>query len=399
MSRIAAEFGTPTYVYSKASILNRVEMLAGALEHIDSTICYSVKSNSSGAILRMMAQKGLGADIVSGGELFRALKAGISPSKIVYSGVGKTAEEIRFALASGISLFNVESAPELHLLSELAREAGQIAPVALRINPDIDAKTHAHTTTGKKENKFGIAYTDALGVYVAASKLPHINPIGIDVHLGSPILTLDPYQQALERLSSLIEQLRSQGIPIQALDMGGGFGIVYRDEQPFSPLQYAALVAPFVQKHNVRLIVEPGRSIVGNSAVLLTRLTYVKETAVKCFYICDAGMNDLIRPAFYGSFHRIVPVVQPASTATRVVDVAGPICESSDVFARDREMEVLAQGDVLAIMSAGAYGFAMASTYNSRPLPPEVLVDGASYSVIRRRQTYDDLIALETPGC
>ncbi len=392
LSDIAGRFGTPTYVYSKAAFIGAVEQLQGALEEVDSLLCYSVKSNSNTAILKELAEHGAGADIVSGGELFRALRAGIPADKIVYSGVGKTADEIRYALQSNIQMFNVESVSELELIARVAGELGKIAPVALRINPDVDAKTHAHTTTGKKENKFGIPYEEALATYQKAAELENINPIGIDVHLGSPIYSLEPYESAMARLSDLLDALKREGIAIQTIDMGGGFGIVYENEKPFTPIQYASVVVPFIKKHQCRLIVEPGRFIMGNAAVLLTEVTYVKETPVKTFYICNAGMNDLIRPAFYESYHDIQKVESTKESTLSKVDLVGPICESSDVFAKQRMMPPAKPGDLLAIMSAGAYCFSMASTYNSRPLPCEVLVDGTNCRVIRKRQTYEDLI-------
>jgi diaminopimelate decarboxylase len=342
-----------------------------------------------------MARKGVGADIVSGGELFRALHAGIDPKKIVFSGAGKTDEELSYALKTGIRMFNVESEPELEALSAIAESLGIIAPIALRVNPDIDAGTHHYTTTAKKENKFGLPFTVAARVYKKAHSLPYINPIGIDVHLGSPILSLEPYKKALELLSGLILELRAEGVAIHTLDIGGGYGIVYNDEKPFTPIQFAQIITPYLDRLKCDCIIEPGRFIVANSGVLLTKITYVKKTDAKLFYICDAGMNDLIRPALYGSYHGIVPVVLPANAEMTVADVVGPICESSDFFAKDRPIEFLAPHSYLAIKGAGAYGFSMSSQYNSRPRPCEALVDGASYSCIRRRETYDDLISHE----
>lgn len=395
LATIAAQTGTPTYVYSKTVLLSNLELFQGAFPEIECQICYSVKSCSNLSILNLLASRGVGADIVSGGELFRAMKAGIDPKKIVYSGVGKTADEIRMALRSGIRMFNIESEPELELISRIAVEEKRIAPIAFRVNPDVDAKTHQKTTTGKKENKFGVPWEQAVDLYLKANNLPNINPVGIDVHLGSPIFTLEPYQAALERLTGLILELREKGVPIQTLDIGGGYAIVYNNEEPFTPVQFANLITPFLKKTGCRLIIEPGRFIAGNAATLLTRVTYVKKTPTKTFYICDAGMNDLIRPAFYDSYHRITPVQVAPGAAVQKVDVVGPICESSDCFAKDREIEEVKEGDLLAIMSAGAYGFAMSSQYNSRPRSCEVLVDGESFRVIRKRETYEDLIAGE----
>lgn len=395
LSALAREFGTPAYVYSKASIINNIELLLGAFESLNVQICFSVKSNSNLSILRLMAQKGIGADIVSGGELFRALKAGIVPKKIVYSGVGKTAGELRYALKNGIGMFNVESEPELYALSDIAKSLDTIAPVSLRINPDIDANTHHHTATGKKENKFGIPVQQALDVYKKANSLPHLNPVGIAVHLGSPILALEPYRQALDLLGGLYTHLHGLGINAHTIDIGGGFGIVYKDETPFTPIQFASLLAPYAEKLSCNFIVEPGRFVVGNAGVLLTAVTYVKQTRNKLFYICDAGMNDLIRPPFYDAYHSIVPVVRPKNAAQVVADIVGPVCESSDFFAKDRVIDTLEQGSLIAIRSAGAYSFSMSSTYNSRPRPCEILVDGSTSTLIRRRETYEDLIRHE----
>jgi diaminopimelate decarboxylase len=315
--------------------------------------------------------------------------------KIVYSGVGKTAGEIRYALKNGIGMFNVESEAELYALSDIARSLDTIAPVSLRINPDIDANTHHHTATGKKENKFGIPAQQALDVYKKANSLPHLNPVGVAVHLGSPILSLEPYRQALDILGGLYTQLHILGINIHTIDVGGGFGIVYKDETPFTPIQFAGLLAPYAEKLGCNFIVEPGRFVVGNAGVLLTSVTYVKQARNKLFYICDAGMNDLIRPPFYDAYHSIVPVVQPKKPWPTVADIVGPVCESSDFFAKDRAIDKLEQGSLIAIRSAGAYSFSMSSNYNSRPRPCEILVDGSTYTIIRRRETYEDLIRNE----
>lgn len=392
LATLIHEFGTPAYVYSKASIINHIELFLGAFESIDSLVCFSVKSNANLSILHLIASKGVGADIVSGGELYCALQAGIDPKKIVFSGVGKTAEELRYALKTGIRMFNVESEPELMQLSAVAESLGTIAPIALRVNPDIDANTHAYTTTAKKENKFGLPLKKAMSVYKKASGLPFINPIGIDVHLGSPVLSLEPYTKALSVLSGLVKELRSININIHTLDIGGGYGIVYRDEKPFTPIQFANLVVPYLDAMKCSLIIEPGRFIVGNSGVLLTTITYVKKTNEKIFYICDAGMSDLIRPPLYNAFHEIVPVTLPREPGMITADIVGPICESSDFLGKNRDIEQLEQNAHLAVKSAGAYGFSMASQYNSRPRACEILVDGSSYARIRRRETYEDLI-------
>lgn len=394
LKELAQVVGTPTYVYSRQSIQNGLDRFTGAFESSGVRICYSVKSNSNLSILNMMARNGVGADIVSGGELFRALKAGIDPKKIVYSGVGKTAEELHFALKSGIGMINIESEPELLSLAQIAEETETVVSIACRINPDIDAGAHHYTTTAKKENKFGLPLAAAFELYKKAHAMPYINPVGVDVHLGSPIHALEPYQKALVVLESFIGDLRAAGIMIAVLDIGGGYGIRYNDENPFTPVQFAGLIQPYLERLGCELIIEPGRCIVGNAGVLLTRLTYCKKTETKQFYIGDAGMNDLIRPPLYGSYHGVAPVVSHNRPLT-TVDVVGPICESSDFFAKDRQVETMQQGELLAVMSTGAYGFTMSSNYNSRPRAAEVLVDGSQYSIIRKRETYDDLISGE----
>ncbi len=392
LSALARDLGTPAYVYSKASIVNNIEMLAGAFESLNVQVCFSVKSNSNLSILRVMAGKSVGADIVSGGELFRALRAGIDPKKIVFSGAGKTASEIRYALSNGIAMFNVESEAELQLISDAAKSMDTIAAISIRVNPDIDANTHSFTTTAKKENKFGLPLPLAVDAYKKAHSLPHINPVGVAVHLGSPILSLDPYRRALELLSDLYLRLHELGIAVHTIDIGGGFGIVYKDETPFTPIQFAGVLSPYAEKLSCNFVVEPGRFIVGNAGILLTAVTYLKQTPSKLFYICDAGMNDLIRPPLYDAFHSIVPVVQRKDAPQVTADIVGPVCESSDFFAKGRAIDSVRQGDVLAIRSAGAYCFSMSSNYNSRPRPCEALVDGSAYAVIRKRESYDDLV-------
>ncbi len=393
LREVVRRCGTPAYVYSERHIVNRLELLRGSLEAVDHLVCFSVKSNSNRAVLGIMARESTGADIVSGGELYRALAAGIDPRKIVFSGVGKTAAEIRYGLESDILMFNVESEPELEAIEQTAGQLRTIAPVAFRINPDVDAHTHRHTTTGKKETKFGVPLSRAHSLYRKAAELPHVSPIGIDVHLGSPILSLEPYRAALEILSELIDTLAADGIRIRILDIGGGLGIRYHREEPVTPMQFARLILPYTQRKGLRLIVEPGRFVVGNAGALLTTVTYVKGTEDKMFYVCDAAMNDLFRPAFYEAYHSIVPLRRPdESPGTLPVDVVGPVCETSDTFAKAREMPPVAPGDAIAILSAGAYGFTMASQYNSRPRPCEVMVQGKEFSVVRRRETFEDLV-------
>lgn len=403
---IIAEVGTPAYIYSKNAIISRYHEIEDAYRDVNNTICFSVKSNSNLAICKALAAEGAGFDVVSGGELFRALKAGGDPSKIVYAGVGKSDGEIQYALENDIFMFNVESQAELKHISDLAVKAGKTARVALRINPDIDANTHAKTTTGKKENKFGIDFTAAEKIMKQSAKYPNVDLCGIHVHLGSPIYSADPYASALKKVSEFIQRCRKMGRTIRYLNVGGGYCISYTGEEVMRPADYAARILPFVKEMQCALVMEPGRFIVGNSGILVTRVLYTKEaTFGKKFVICDAGMNDLIRPALYDAFHRMWPVTtnvkMPAvempddkvvKKGMEVVDVVGPVCESSDVFAKDRALPKLAEADLLAIFSAGAYGFAMSSSYNSRPRPCEVLVDGNRFQVTRKRETFDDLI-------
>jgi diaminopimelate decarboxylase len=391
---LAESFGTPLFVYSRGSIEANLSHFQTAFEEIDPLICFSVKSNSNIAILNIMAEKNCGVDIVSGGELFRALKAGIDPQKIVYSGVGKTEEEIEYAIEAGILMFNVESEPELALISKIAKRLDKVVTVSLRVNPDIDAKSHRFTTTAKKEVKFGIPIDAALDVYLNAKDDPYIDPRGVDVHLGSPVLSIEPYRAAVKILEDFILKLRKLDIDIDTIDMGGGYGIVYNDETPFTLEEYAELVVPFIKRINCRLILEPGRSIIGSGGILLSKLTYVKNTDHKTFYILDAGMNDLLRPPLYGAYHRIEPVISPARKK-HTVDFVGPICETTDFIALGRQIEECAEGDILAVMDAGAYSFSMSSNYNSRPRAAEVLVHGESHLLIRERETYQDLIEKE----
>jgi|WetSurMetagenome_2_1015567.scaffolds.fasta_scaffold00051_44 diaminopimelate decarboxylase len=392
LSSIARDVGTPAYVYSKASIVNSIELLAGAFESLNVRTCFSIKSNSNLGILRVIAGKGLGADVVSGGELYRAFAAGFDPKKIVFSGVGKTDAEIRYAIEKGIGMFNIESEAELAAVSGIAESMDAIAPISFRVNPDIDARTHHFTTTAKKENKFGIPMEEAADMYRKAHAMPHVNPIGIAVHLGSPLLSLDPYRLALEKLSELYGALHGMGVAVHTIDLGGGFGIVYKDEKPFTPIQFAGVLAPYAEKLACDFVVEPGRFIVGNAGILLTRVTYVKQTPSKLFYICDAGMNDLIRPPLYDAYHEVLPVIRRESAEKVRADIVGPVCESSDYFALGREIDRLARGDLVAVRGAGAYGFSMSSNYNSRPRPCEVLVDGKTFAIIRKRESYTDIV-------
>lgn len=391
-AELARIYGTPLFVYSRRAFENRFTEVRDAFAALNPLIAYSVKSNSNLAVLQLLSRAGAGADIVSGGELHRCLKAGMDPKKIVYAGVGKTGEEIRYALQSGIRLFNVESMPELFALNRIAGELRVRARASLRINPDVDAKTHAKTTTGKKENKFGLPVELAADYYREGRGLPNVVMAGIDVHLGSPICSTDPYLSALGKLLPLIADLRKNGVPLEDLDLGGGFAIVYNDEKPFTPAELARAVEPAVKKSGLSLILEPGRYISGNSGLLLTRVLYVKTTPCKNFIITDAGMNDLVRPAFYNSFHRISPVDAAGAGAPFTADVVGPICESSDFLAKDRLLPRPEEGGVLAVHSAGAYGFTMSSSYNSRRRAAEVLVQGGRHTLVRDRESWDDLI-------
>lgn len=394
LSRIAEKYGTPAFVYSNATLDRHIQTIDGAFGEIDHLTCYSVKANSCGAILRLFAERGLGADIVSGGELFRALRAGIPAKRIVYSGVGKTAPEIEYALQSGILMFNVESESELKLINDIAGRMKLRAPVSFRVNPDVDAKTHPYISTGLKKNKFGIPHEDALRVYSRAANLPNIEVIGIDAHIGSQLIDLSPFGAAAERLTVLIAEIRSLGVNLRHVDIGGGLGIRYNEENAPDPIEWAAVIIPIVKKLGCSLIIEPGRSMVGNAGVLLTRVLAVKTNGEKTFVVVDAGMNDLARPSLYGSFHAILPVVE-RKNPSRTVDVVGPICESGDFLARDREMPLPNEGDLLAVMSAGAYGMSMSSNYNSRVRAAEIMVSGAEETLVTKRETWEDLVMRE----
>lgn len=388
---LCAEHGTPLYIYSHAALTGQYTALTDAFDGSDVVICYSVKSNSNLAVIRSLAQLGSGADIVSGGELHRALKAGVPASKLVFAGVGKTDQEIGDALSAGILLFNIESVPEAYAMDRVARGMGVVAPVALRVNPDVDARTHRHTTTGKKGNKFGVDIDRAVEVYKELNELENLDLCGVHVHIGSPVTTLTAYADALARVSALIETLRGVGITsITKLNVGGGLGIVYRDETTIDVGEYAACLRKHAEALGCQLILEPGRFISGNSGIMCTRVVYRKEAGHKTFIIVDGAMNDLIRPAFYESYHAIGPVTG-AGRATETVDVVGPVCESGDFLAKDRELERVEEGDLLAVSSAGAYGFVMSSNYNSRPRAAEILVIGETAHVVRRRETLDDL--------
>ncbi|GGE51161.1 diaminopimelate decarboxylase [Agaricicola taiwanensis] len=401
LEAIAEEVGTPVYVYSTATLERHVKVFSQAFAGLDHLVCYALKANSNQAVIRTITQAGAGVDVVSGGELARALAAGVPGERITFSGVGKTDAELAAGLDAGILCFNVESEPELLRLSEIAAARGQTAHIALRINPDVDAKTHAKISTGKAENKFGIPYERARAIYAEARDLPGIEATGVDMHIGSQITELAPFDAAFGRLADLVHALRADGHDISHIDVGGGLGIPYRDgnEPPPHPDEYAEVVRRHVRDLGARLVLEPGRLIVGNAGILLTRVLFVKKGAAKTFVIVDAGMNDLIRPTLYEAHHEIWPVTQSGPGADIRADVVGPVCETGDYLALDRAMREPRPGDLLAVMSAGAYGAVQASTYNTRPLVPEVLVRGHDLAVIRKRPSVEETIALdEVPG-
>lgn len=390
LADIAARHGTPTYVYSRATLERHWRAFDSALAGRPHLICYAVKANSSLAILNLFARLGSGFDIVSGGELERVLKAGGEAGRIVFSGVGKTAAEMQRALEVGIRCFNVESEPELERLNDVAGALGQRASVSLRVNPDVDAGTHPYISTGLKENKFGIDIAIADAVYARAAELPHIDIVGVDCHIGSQLTQVTPFVDALTRVLALVDRLAARGIAIRHLDLGGGLGIRYRDEEPPEPREYLAPILTAIGERDVEIMLEPGRTIVGNAGVLLTRVEYLKHTAHKDFAIIDAAMNDLLRPSLYGAWQAIISVQPRHDMPPRVYDLVGPVCETGDFLGKEREL-ALAPGDLLAVRSAGAYGFSMSSNYNSRARAAEVMVDGDQMHVVRERETLDDL--------
>ncbi|MDR2340358.1 MAG: diaminopimelate decarboxylase [Deltaproteobacteria bacterium] len=400
LTTVAGAVGTPAYVYSMGAFIGCLTGLEQAFQGIRHLICYSVKAASNLTLLSLVAEKGMGADIVSGGELFRALKAGISPRRVVYSGVGKTRAELLEALEAEIFMFNLESEDEMGLLAEVARERDIVAQIAFRVNPDVDPHTHPYVATGLKENKFGVSRDEALRLYGEAKKNPWFKVIGIDCHIGSQLTELGPFADTMEILADMVRELRGQGHAIRYLDIGGGLGIRYDGEEPPGLQEYAqAVTKPLAGVKDLTLILEPGRAVVGNSAVLLARVLYNKVNGDKRFVIVDAGMNDLIRPSLYGAYHGIMPLEEPkGGIPLDPASVVGPVCESGDFLAKDRRLPPLAPGDLIAVLGAGAYGFSMASNYNSRPRAPEVLAYGAAFQVIREREGYDDLVRGEYPG-
>lgn len=393
LSRIAAEFGTPCYVYSRAELTRAWRDFDAAFAGRDHLLCYAVKANPNLGVLNVFARLGSGFDIVSGGELARVIAAGGDPRKVVFSGVGKTADEMRQALQAGILCFNVESAPELELLSQVAGEMGMTAPVSLRVNPDVDAKTHPYIATGLKENKFGVAYTDAPAVYRRARELPHLRIEGIDCHIGSQLTEVAPFIAALERVLALVDALARDGITIHHIDLGGGLGIRYQDEMPPPVAEYAKALITALGKRSQKLLFEPGRLLTGNAGVLLSRVLYLKPGQDKNFAIVDAAMNDLMRPALYEAWHEVLPLRETAAGGPSY-DIVGPVCESGDFLARDRQLSVN-PGDLIAIASAGAYGMSMSSNYNTRPRAAEIMVDGDRVHRIRDRETVAMLLANE----
>ena len=393
LNDIAERFGTPCYVYSRAALVDGYRQFAEAFKSREHLICYAVKANSSLAILNLFAKLGAGFDIVSGGELQRVLAAGGSANKVVFSGVGKSEAEMRAALEAGILCFNVESAPELDRLNAVAGSMGKVAPISLRVNPDVDAKTHPYISTGLKQNKFGVAYTEALAIYRRAAGMSHIKITGMDCHIGSQLTETSPFIAAAEKVLALVDQLAAEGIVLEHLDLGGGLGIRYDEEMPPSIAEYAQALLAALHGRSEKVIVEPGRVLVGNAGVLLTRIEYLKHGEEKNFAIVDAAMNDLMRPALYEAYHAILPVLKKP-VKSLFLDVVGPICETGDFIGRGREMPV-EQGDVLAVMSAGAYGMSMSSNYNTRPRAVEVVVDQAQIHVIREREVVSQLFAAE----
>jgi diaminopimelate decarboxylase len=388
---IVAKFGTPVYIYSTATLVRHFKAYDEAFDGKSRIICFALKANSNSALIRLFAKQGSGADVVSGGELFRALKAGVPAKKIVYAGVGKTEDEIRYALKNKILMFNAESESELREIDRIAGEMRVKAPVALRINPDIDPQTHPYISTGLKKHKFGIPIEDALEYYKFARSLPNIVVIGIHKHIGSQLTKISPFVDSLKRLLLLIDELAKNGIRIDYLDIGGGLGITYLDEEPPHPKDLAKKILPMLKNRDITLIMEPGRSLVGNAGILITKTLYLKDGQEKKFIIVDAGMNDLIRPSLYDAYHHIQPVVK-SRRQTIIADIVGPICESGDFLAKDREVGKVRQGEYLAVMSAGAYGFSMSSNYNSRPRAAEVMVHGREFALIRKRESFNDLL-------
>lgn len=399
LDALAKAFGTPFYCYSTATLTRHYNVFSGHFKDIGAKVCFAVKANGNLAVLRTLAKLGCGADVVSEGEIRLALAAGVKPADIVFSGVGKTAEEMAFALKQDIFQFNIESEPELQLLNQVALANKTKAKIAVRVNPDVDPKTHAKISTGKKESKFGVPMSQALPLYQAAAKLPGIEVQGVSVHIGSQLTKLEPFAQAFARVRVFVEELRAAGIPVKTLDLGGGLGIPYGQDEPPLPDAYADIVKRETKGLGCQVVFEPGRVLVGNAGILVTRVIYVKKNEGRIFIIVDAAMNDLIRPALYEAYHDIVPVVPSNDGPTELADVVGPVCETGDIFAEQRLLRIPKPGDLLALRSAGAYGASMASNYNARLRVAEIMVNGKDYAVVRPRQTYEELIGQDkVPG-
>ena len=394
LREIADGVGTPCYVYSYSALVEGIRLYTNPLSEIGGIACYAVKANSNLAVLRSVFSQGAGADIVSGGELFRALRAGVDPRKVVFAGVGKREDEMAYALRAGILMFNVESEQELEVLNEVASQVGKKAPVALRVNPDVDPKTHPYIATGLRESKFGIDLEESERIYKKAVDMEWIDVVGVHCHIGSQITTISPFVEAVDKVLSLVDRLSDAGIKLRYMDIGGGIGIRYHDETPPSPEELINAIKDGVLERELVLVMEPGRSVVGNAGVFLTKVLYVKEKGQKVFYVVDGAMNDLARPALYNAYHEILTVEKKESAV--VADVVGPICETGDFLAKSRELPKVQRGELLAVMSAGAYGFTMSSNYNSRPRVAEVLVKGDSWYVVRERESYEDLIKGES---
>jgi len=395
LSEIVAQYGTPCYVYSKATLERHFRSFDAAFGQHPHLVCYAVKANSNLAVLNLLARLGAGFDIVSGGELARVLRAGGNPQKIVFSGVGKSHAEMQWALEVGIHCFNVESASELQRLNQLAGEMGKIAPISIRVNPDVDANTHPYISTGLKENKFGIDFDSALEIYTQAAQLPYLKILGIDCHIGSQLTEIQPFIDALQRVMTLVTQLQQQGIVLQHIDIGGGLGVRYAAETPPEPEKYVDALLQILGDQAYQVIVEPGRAIVANAGILLTKVEYLKTTPAKNFAIVDAAMNDLIRPALYQAWQEIIPVIPRENQEKVCYDVVGPVCETGDFLGKARYL-ALQEGDILAVRGAGAYGFVMSSNYNTRPRVAEIIVDKDQIHLVRRRETVQDLLAFET---
>jgi diaminopimelate decarboxylase len=393
IAKIAQAVGTPIYIYSRRTLVVTYRALDRAFAGLPHLICYAMKANANLAILRVFIDEGGGLDIVSGGELYRALRAGADPQRIVFAGVGKSAEEIEAALQADILLFNVESSQELEAIDSVAARCGRRARIALRVNPDVDPKTHPYISTGLRQSKFGVPIQEALELYRSMRALPHIDPVGVHAHIGSQITQVSPFQESLSKLVPLVKELRREGFPIQYLDIGGGLGIRYKDEGPPAPSDYANTLRPLLGGLECTVLMEPGRLLVGNAGVFVTKVLYLKANEAKRFLVVDGGMNDLIRPSLYSAYHAIVPVHHQANGRPEItLDVVGPVCESGDFLAKDRPLPACRPGDLLAVLSAGAYGFAMASNYNARPRAPEVMVQGEKFALVRARETYEDLL-------